>query len=101
MKLYKSKLVIFPVKKGGKKATPKKLDAPADQRAKVTQVKGAPLPVTRSSLKTRHRAITADEKLANRSVFAALRRARADARLVGIRKKRAAEKAAEPKKGDE
>lgn len=101
LKLYKSKLVIFPKKKGGKKAQPKKLDTPAAQRGNVTQVKGAPLPLTRAPLKTRHRAITADEKLANRSVYAALRRARADARLVGLRKKRAAEKAAEPKKGDE
>ena len=99
MKTYKSKLVVFPVKKAGKKAPAKKLDAPADQRAKVTQIKGAPLVVPRASVKTRHRAITADEKLANRSVYSALRRVRADARLVGIRKKRAAEKAAEPKKG--
>lgn len=95
--------MIFPVKKAGKKAPAKKLDTPAAGRAQVTQLKGEPLAYHRPTLKARHRAITADEKLANRSVYAALRRARADARLVGIRKKRAADKAAEPGKkgGDE
>jgi len=94
LKLYKSKLVVFPVRKPGKKgkATAKKLDAPPAELAKAAQLKGTLQPVHRPTLKTRHRALSADEKLANRSVFAHLRRVRADARLVGIRKKRAEEK---------
>ena len=61
----------------------------------ATQLKGDVLPIKQLIPKYKARAITEDEK--KYSVFEALRIARADARLVGVREKRAKQKAEEEK----
>jgi len=97
LKQYKSKLVVFPRRKVSKRHPAKKTDASAEEQSKVTQLGGrVVLPVARAAVKTRHRVITDEEKKSKVSMYAWLRRARADARLVGIRKKRAEDKAKEP-----
>lgn len=104
LKVYKSKLVVFPrrtrVPKKAKQDLKDKKKAELAATKTVTQHKGKQvLPVSRASVKTRHRKITDEEKNSRVSVFQWLRKARADARLVGIRKKRAAERAAAPGAG--
>jgi len=100
LKVYRSKQVLFPRRKpkagkNGKKGVPaKKGDAPATELAKVKQVREA-LPLKRPTLKTKHRVIAPEELNVKTTVFQRLRHARADARLAGVRKKRAAEKAAQ------
>jgi large subunit ribosomal protein L13e len=86
LKEYKSKLVVFP--RNAKK--PKAGDSKAEDLTKATQLFGTVQPIKshRPSVKVHARAITEAER--KTSVFTQLRRARADARLVGIRKKRAA-----------
>jgi len=97
LKVYKSKLVLFPRKKKlqkGKK--PNKDNASAADVAKATQnTSRVLLPVRHASVKTRTRKITDEEKNTKTTAYAWLRKARADARLVGIRKKRAEDKAKE------
>jgi len=83
LKTYKAKLVVFP----RKTKKPKAGDTPIDQATKVPQHKGTLVPIKRVSVKSQHRAITAEEKKG--SAYTTLRRARADVKLVGIRKKRA------------
>ena len=83
LKTYKAKLVVFP----RKTKKPKSGDTPVDQATKVAQLKGTVVPIKRVSVKSQARAITAAEKKV--SAYATLRKARSDARLVGIRKKRA------------
>ncbi len=61
----------------------------------ATQLKGSILPIKRQVMRLKARAITDDEK--KYSVFSALRMARADAKLVGMREKRAKQKAEEEK----
>jgi len=91
LKLYKSKLVLFP----RHKKTPKKQDSPAEALTAVAQLKGAVLPLHRTPIKLQHRKITDEERKSKKSVFAALQKARADARYAGIRKKRKDQKEAE------
>eukprot|EP00164_Ancoracysta_twista_P000327 GFYU01000453.1.p1 GENE.GFYU01000453.1~~GFYU01000453.1.p1 ORF type:complete len:207 (-),score=82.25 GFYU01000453.1:90-710(-) len=88
LSLYKSKLVVFP-KKANK---PKSGDSTAAETATATQLVGDIIPVRPRTVREKARKITADEK--KQSVFYNLRTARANARLAGIRKKRADEEAA-------
>eukprot|EP01104_Vermistella_antarctica_P006415 TRINITY_DN17113_c0_g1_i1.p2 TRINITY_DN17113_c0_g1~~TRINITY_DN17113_c0_g1_i1.p2 ORF type:complete len:238 (-),score=62.83 TRINITY_DN17113_c0_g1_i1:86-799(-) len=89
LKVYKSKLVVFPLKAGKRKAG----DSTKEECDAANQVVGTVLPIVRSGYRASSRAITeADTKA---SAFSSLRRARADARLVGVRQKRAEAKAAE------
>ena len=61
----------------------------------ATQLKGPVLPIKRQVLRYKARAITDDER--KYSVYDAMRVARADAKLVGVREKRAKQKAEEDK----
>ena len=90
LKAYKAKLIVFP-KKAGK---PKKGDSPAAELQNATQVSVAMvMPIQRLPAAEAPRAITAAEK--SFKAYAALRKAQSDARLVGVRAKRAQEKADE------
>ncbi len=57
----------------------------------ATQFKGTPMPIKQQFRKEKARAITADEK--KFSAFTALRQARANKRLFGLREKKAREAA--------
>ncbi|XP_011875185.1 PREDICTED: 60S ribosomal protein L13 [Vollenhovia emeryi] len=83
LKEYKAKLILFPVNE--KKL--KKGDATEEERKLAVQIKGDPMPIRHQALaKAKARRIAPDEtKL---SAYVTLRKARADARLVGIRAKR-------------
>lgn len=88
LKLYKSKLVVFP-RKGNK---PKKGDSSKDECGAATQVSlddsfAAELPTQR----IKARKITSAEREAN--VYALLLKEKTDAKLWGLREKRAADKA--------
>lgn len=61
----------------------------------ATQLKGRVLPLKRQVKRLKARAVTDDEK--KYSVFAAMRVVRADAKLIGVREKRAKQKAEEEK----
>lgn len=84
LKEYKQRLVLFPRKEGEKQ-----------QAEKFATDMSNVMPIKQSSVKPKARVITEDEKKFNAYVF--LRKARADARMVGIRAKRAAQKAEEAK----
>jgi large subunit ribosomal protein L13e len=91
LKEYKSKLILFP--RGGKK--PRKEDSDADTRKMASQLKGPLMPIRQSSRAIEFRTITEEERKG--SVFEALRKGRADSRLVGVREKRAKQKAEQEK----
>lgn len=61
----------------------------------ATQLKGAVLPIRQQVMRYKAREVTDDEK--KYSVFEAMRIARADKKLIGIREKRAKAKAEEEK----
>lgn len=84
LKEYKQRLVLFPRKEGEKQ-----------QAEKLATDMSEVMPIKQSCVKAKARVITEDEKKFNAYVF--LRKTRADARLVGIRAKRAALKAEEAK----
>jgi len=102
LKAYMAKLVVFPrrdkashrrdvrfwAKKQGK-------EAPSFQQPAANQHKGPILPIKQTKVTSITRKITDKERKAPPAYFA-LRQARADARLVGIKKKKASEKAATP-----
>ncbi|RHY00777.1 hypothetical protein DYB26_007054 [Aphanomyces astaci] len=88
LKTYKSKLVLFPRKRASK---PKAGDSKVEETKNATQLVGAVLPIARPSKEVPTATIT--DALKNTSVVKTLRLARADARLVGLRKKKADEKA--------
>ncbi|KAK9240666.1 ribosomal protein L13e [Lipomyces kononenkoae] len=96
LKEYQAKLILFP-RKAGK---PKKGDSEASEVASATQVStAAVLPIVQSVPEFEPRIVTEEAKAFN--AYATLRKARSDARLVGVREKRAkakAEEAAEKKK---
>ncbi|XP_032891558.1 60S ribosomal protein L13 [Amblyraja radiata] len=87
LKEYRSKLIIFP----RKASAPKKGDSTAEEIKVATQLTGAVMPIKNVYKKERARVISEDEK--NFKAFASLRMARANARLFGIRAKRAKEAA--------
>merc|ERR1712108_30925 len=89
LKLYKSKLVVFP--RNQKK--PKKGDATKEEMEKPNQVVGPVLPIKRTVTKSATQPIT--EEMKKKSVVRELRMERANQRLVGYRKKKAAAKAAQ------
>lgn len=89
LKRYKSKLVIFPRKPTSQKV--KKGDSSVEERKAVSQVTDkflVPLPSAPARLKARK--ITQEER--DRSVQAILRKAYSDAKLWGVREKRAKDK---------
>jgi len=90
LKAYKSKLVLFPRKRASKA---KNGDASPEEVKNAIQHKGALFPITRNSVKSSTAKIT--EAMKNDSAYKTLRVARADARIAGQLKKRAAEKAKE------
>ncbi len=100
IKLYKSKLVVFP----RKNSRTKKGDSPASERTQVEQVTAKNvLPLPTESLRIKSRKVTKEETSAN--VCAVLRKAHTDAKLWGQRqvreKKKAADAAKNKKKDDE
>lgn len=91
LKEYKSKLILFPVH------NKKKLragDATEEECKVATQLLGEVLPIRQPSIRTKARIPTEDEK--KFEAYITLRKARADARLVGIRAKRIKEAAENP-----
>ncbi|XP_077993315.1 large ribosomal subunit protein eL13-like [Glandiceps talaboti] len=89
LKEYRSKLILFPKKAG----QPKKGDSTEEELKMATQLSGPVMPIQRVHKKEKARAISDEEK--KHSVFQAMRMARANARLHGIRAKRQKEKEAE------
>ena len=88
LKEYRSKLILFP-KKAGK---PRKGDSEEAELKMATQLTGkVVMPLKPKFKPEKARAVTEEEK--ETSVFNDMRMARANARLFGIRKKKAAEKA--------
>jgi len=85
LKAYRSSLVLFP--RNAKK--PKAGDASAEEQQTATQAKGTLLPIVKAAPKLETAAITADMKAA--PAYAKLRIERVNAKLVGIRAKRAAD----------
>jgi len=89
LKLYKSKLVIFPRHPTSKKV--KKGDSSKEETKKVQQVTTKEvLPIVVPALKSKARKITKEEKEA--TVTKRLRKERLDAKLWGLREKRAKDK---------
>jgi len=96
LKLYKSKLVVFPRKPSNKRL--RKGDATAQERQAVEQnVDKQVVPLPTQSKHFKARVITAEEH--GRNVAAFLRKTRTDAKLWGQREARAKAKAAKPVKG--
>ncbi|XP_007468510.1 PREDICTED: 60S ribosomal protein L13 isoform X2 [Lipotes vexillifer] len=87
LKEYRSKLILFP----RKPSAPKKGDSSAEELKLATQLTGPVMPIRNVYKKEKARVITDEEK--NFKAFASLRMARANARLFGIRAKRAKEAA--------
>ncbi|XP_040585905.1 60S ribosomal protein L13-like isoform X1 [Mesocricetus auratus] len=84
---YRSKLILFP----RKLSAPKKGDSSAEEIKLATQLTGPVMPIRNVYKKEKARVITKEEK--NFKAFASLRMSRANARLFGIRAKRAKEAA--------
>ena len=87
LKAYKSKLVLFP----RNPQKPRKGDATKEAQAKASQLKGEILPTKERSLKLE--VVNLKDIDTKTSAYSSLRKARSDARLVGVRNKRAKEKA--------
>ncbi|KAG6940752.1 ribosomal protein L13 [Chelydra serpentina] len=87
LKEYRSKLILFP----RKPSAPKKGDSSPEELKMATQLSGPVMPIRNVYKKEKARVISEDEK--NFKAFASLRMARANARLFGIRAKRAKEAA--------
>lgn len=90
LKLYKSKLIVFPRKPTSKRA--KKGDATKADRTAAKQVLSKDvLPITVPAVKSKARKITSQER--STSAYSVARKARTDALLWGQREKRAKDKA--------
>jgi len=90
LKLYKSKLVVFPRNSTSQRV--KKGDSTAEERKAVTQnLDKQVIPIAAPQKRLKARTITKEEQ--SRTVTAILRKARTDAKLWGQREKRAREKA--------
>lgn len=96
LKEYKSKLVVIP---RGSRSHPKKGDSSTEETMKAHQLKGTVLPIRQPRTLTSVADLT-DELRAKRA-YATLRSERGKARTVGIRKKRAAEKAEKAKENQQ
>ncbi|KAJ8963732.1 hypothetical protein NQ317_012204 [Molorchus minor] len=91
LKEYKSKLIVFPIH------NKKKLragEATEEERKVATQLDGEVLPIRQPAIRSKARVPTEDEK--NFNAYVTLRKARADARLVGVRAKRIKDAAENP-----
>ena len=86
LKLYKSKLIVFPRK--AKK--PKKGDSTAAEVATAAQLQGPLLPIAQEPKRVRARVITDAER--TKSAYSAIRKIRSDHRQAHARAKRRAEK---------
>jgi large subunit ribosomal protein L13e len=92
LKLYKSKLVVFPQNPTSKRA--KKGDASKEERKAVgTNVVKGVFPIQANVPRVKARKLTGEEKDGKVFVTARLRKERTDAKLWGIREKRAKDKA--------
>ncbi|KAG6548514.1 hypothetical protein Mapa_010002 [Marchantia paleacea] len=89
---YKAKLVVFPRRSRKVKAG----DSTAEELASVTQLQGPVLPIVNERSAVELVPITAEMK--NAKAYAKIRLERMNARLVGVRKKKAAEAEKEEKK---
>nr|ACK44340.1 ribosomal protein L13 [Drosophila silvestris] len=92
LKEYRSKLILFPINE--KKI--RKGESTVEECKLATQLTGRIMPLKKEQPSVEFRDVTQDEK--KFMAFATLRKARTDARLVGIRAKRAKE-AAESEEG--
>ncbi|XP_014218295.1 60S ribosomal protein L13 [Copidosoma floridanum] len=90
LKEYRAKLILFPLNQ--KKI--KKGESTLEECKVAKQFRGDVMPVHHSTSKPKARVITEDEMKFN--AFTVLRKARADARLDGIRKKRAKDASENP-----
>ncbi|XP_043263295.1 60S ribosomal protein L13 [Colletes gigas] len=91
LKEYKSKLILFPLNE----KKPKKGEATEEEMKVATQVTGEVMPIRHQApLKAMAHVISKKEK--KLCAYITIRKARADARLVGIRAKRAKEAAENP-----
>mmetsp|Transcript_68041 Transcript_68041/g.192791 ORF Transcript_68041/g.192791 Transcript_68041/m.192791 type:complete len:103 (+) Transcript_68041:2-310(+) len=89
LKLYRSKLLIFP-NKSGKKGV-KKGDTPRSELQNVAQnTLKEIIPIPKPALKVKARAITAEEK--EKSAYKIMKKARTDAKYFGAKRKKAAAK---------
>lgn len=91
LKEYKSKLILFPIHNKKKLRTG---EATEEERKVVTQLLGEVLPIRQPSIRTKARVPTEEEK--KFEAYVTIRKARADARLVGIRAKRVKDAAENP-----
>nr|ACY71297.1 ribosomal protein L13 [Chrysomela tremula] len=91
LKEYRSKLILFPVHNNKKLRSG---DATEEERKVATQLQGEVLPIRQPSIRAKARVPTEEEK--KFEAYVALRKARADARLVGIRAKRVKDAAENP-----
>ena len=90
LKLYRSKLLIFP--KGSGKKCVKKGDTPRSELQNVAQnTHKSIIPVPKPTLREKARAITGDEK--EKSAYKTMQKARTDAKYWGAKKKKADAKA--------
>jgi large subunit ribosomal protein L13e len=89
LKLYKSKLIVFPRKASSKRA--RKGDTPKAERAAAKQVTGTVLPIQQTKTRTKARKVSDKEREVQ--VTKQLRKALTDSKLWGMREKRAKEKA--------
>ena len=90
LKEYRSKLILFPLNE--KKIA--KGESTVEETKLATQLKGKLMPITKEVPEIEVRPVTAEEK--KFKAFATLRKHRTDARMVGIRAKRAKESAETP-----
>ena len=86
LKQYKAQLVLWPKRKESKKHPRKADEAAPEDREKATQLTGAVLPVKQKEVRVKAQVV---EPMGKGSAFVTLRRARADAKYIGIRKKKA------------
>lgn len=88
LKEYKSKLILFPVHE---KKKLRKGEATPEERKLATQLTGHVMPIKNAEPVIEFREITEKEK--SFSAFKAIRQARTNAKLIGIRAKKAREAA--------
>lgn len=86
LKEYRNKLILFPAHE---KRKLRKGEASEEERKVATQLRGEVMPITNAKPVVSVRAITAAEK--KFGAFLTTKKARSDARLVGIRAKKAKE----------
>ena len=86
LKQYKAQLILWPKRKESKKHPRKADEAAPEDREKVTQLTGAVLPIKQKVTRVEAQVVA---PMGKGSAFVTLRRAKADARYIGIRKKKA------------